>query len=205
MRMELFKTINLKLPRKWIGYGLGLVVMLGVLYLGFNWLISPKPDWDDGDKWQVKVYQRADHIKHNDPPWLLVNELEMTLTHQILGDNLWHLEVYDRNGCELFPGIQKLTVNYSDDLQIIGGSTFNADNQPDIALNEFWECSLYSLEFFDISSSQKQLSGHRLTQPNSVILNQEKGRSCVWEKGHPWWTSYQSEQPPIKAELVPLD
>lgn len=174
-----------------------------IILLAFAWRAGGQTgiDWQDNLSWQVNIYQRADQMKITAPPWLLVNELNMTLnSNEPVG---WLLTVRDADGRELYPGITELQVLYSSDLKIVAGTAFRQNAQPVMSLPEFCQKSLYNQEFFDISLEQRlTLSNFWLGRSGKVDLNKDKDQYSHWEKGQPWWSQYQSVSPPLRGELV---
>jgi len=188
--------------KTWLGAGAGMLALLGGFYLALNYAAHPEPKWQNGESWTVQVEQRADHLMTNDPPWITINNLEMQIIQNSSGpDGTWCVEIHDLDGRDLFPGVQKLQVYYSDDFAIVGGHAVTQNSQTAWEIQEFWDYSLYGRDFFEINPETTKIKRLLSRNPESVILNEEKGRTCTWEKNQSWWTNYQSDNPPLRATL----
>jgi len=157
--------------------------------------------WEEAGEWQVRVYQRADHMMSTTPPWLMINELKMGLTRQKSGSAVWCLQVEDIGGNELFPGISQLLIYYSEDLKVVNGYALNKKNQKVMNIEEFFHLSLYGAEFFSPQRKRYQNLLMLMNKKVKVELCEEKGRNVWWDKDHPWWIIYESNDPPLKAQL----
>lgn len=171
-------------------------------FLSFILLNQPVHRWEEAGEWQIKVYQKADHMMTPTPPWLMINELNMSLTRESgQGEAPWCLEVKDSMGNELFPGVSRLKIYYSEDLRIINGYALNETDGEVMSIEDFCRLSLYGPEFFSPQIKRYQDLLLLMRDKVKVDLSGEKERNVWWEKDHPWWVIYESNQPPLKAEL----
>jgi hypothetical protein len=164
-------------------------------------LNQPAATWQEADQWQVKVYQKADHMMADAPPWLMINEFKMDLTRQESQPPVWCLQVEDMGGNELLPGISSLLIYYSKDSKVIDGYAFNEENKKVMIIDEFFELSLYGSEFFSPQRKRYQNLLMIVKDEVKVELCEEKGKNAWWDKEHPWWINYESNNPPLKAQL----
>lgn len=172
------------------------------ILMSFFVLNQPVAKWEETGEWQVKVYQKADHMMADAPPWLMVNELKMTLTKQESRLIPWCLQVEDIQGNELLPGISRLLIYYSEDLKVVDGFALNEKNQKVMKIGEFFYLSVYGSEFFSPQRKRYQDLLLVLKERVKVELSEEKGKNAWWEKDHPWWVIYESTDPPLKAQFT---
>ena len=163
--------------------GLLIAICLFSGIAGFGIILNqPALGWEETASWQVKVYQRADHMMAPNPPWVMINELTMNLNRQESGDYPWCLCVQDKNGYELCPGITGLLIYYSEDLEIMEGYGLNPQNQKVMNIGDFFSLSLYGREFF---SPQRKKYHHLIMSVRDrvrVELSDEKGKTVWWKK-----------------------
>ncbi|MGI6677798.1 MAG: hypothetical protein ACOX2Q_01615 [Dehalobacterium sp.] len=183
------------------------VSVLCIVLLSFFLLNGPGLKWEEGGEWQVKVYQKANHMMTDDPPWIKINELNMKLTRpesiQLSTQHqpLWCLEVKDLEGNELLPGVSQLLIYYSDELKVVQGYGLNKDNKKVIGIDEFFSLSLYGAEFFSPQRKRYQNLFLLLNEQVKIELSEVKGIHIWYDKAHPWWVTYESNEPPLKAQL----
>lgn len=197
------KIFTLQTKRCWLWAGVGTVVLLGFLYWALNYAAQPKPKWSADQNWRVHVEQRADHLMTSNPPWITVNYLEMKLSLDCNHPaGIWCVGIWDQEGRELFPGVQKLQIDYSADFNLLDGRALNPQNEPACTIQEFWAYSLYGPDFFKVAPKTSNIRSLWSDKPQMIILDKPAGKTCTWEKDRTWWTEYQSADPPIRATLV---
>ncbi|MGI6685353.1 MAG: hypothetical protein ACOX47_07735 [Bacillota bacterium] len=179
-----------------------LVCLVFSSYLILNQPVAP---WQEPGAWQVKVYQKADHMMSPTPTWICINELHLTLTREESGETPWCLEVKDNAGKELLPGITRLLIYYSDDLLVTDGWGLDQENRKIMGISEFFALSLYGEEFF--TPHRKRYHNLRMFVQDrvKVELSEYKGENAWWDKEHPWWIIYENNKPPLKAEFTSMN
>jgi hypothetical protein len=178
------------------------IVLSCSILIFFYLLNQPAVEWQEAGQWQIRVYQKADHMMSGDPPYLTVNELKMDLTRQEDSPIVWRLQIHDINGNQLFPGIVGLIINYSEDLKIVNGYALNDSGQKVMDIDKFFYLSLYGSEFFSPQRKKYQSLALLFNEKIKIELCKEKGRNVWWDKNHPWWIIYESDSPPLKAQLI---
>lgn len=181
---------------------ISITIMLSCsIFMSFFMLNQPAATWQEAGEWQVRVYQKADHMMSTTPPWLLINEFKMGLTRQESDPPVWCLQVEDIGENELLPGISQLLIYYSEDLIVVDGYALNKENQKVMNIDEFFDLSLYGSEFFSPQRKRYQNLLMFVNEKVKVELCEEKGKNAWWDKDHPWWINYESNNPPLKAQL----
>ncbi len=179
--------------------------VLCVILLSFFILNQPGFKWEKGGEWQVNVYQKANHMMTDDPPWIEINELNMQLTRQesirTSDRSLWILEVKDIKGNELLPGVTQLLIYYSDELNVIQGYGLNEHNEKTMGIDEFFSLSLYGAEFFSPQRKIYQNLFLLLNEQVKIELSEARGIHIWYDKTHPWWITYESNEPSLRAQL----
>ncbi|ATW23828.1 hypothetical protein [Candidatus Formimonas warabiya] len=178
------------------------IVLSCTISLSVYQLNQPALQWQEAGQWQVKVYQEADQMMSTTPPWLLVNELEMRLTRQENGPAPWCLQIRDIKGDQLFPGITGLLIYYSKDLKVVSGFALNENSGKAMDIHQFFDLSLYGSEFFCPQMKKYQSLGLLFRDQVKIELSEKRGRSAWWDKEHSWWITYESNDPPLKAQLI---
>jgi hypothetical protein len=125
----------------------------------------------------------------------------MDLTREETGPAVWCLQVEDIGSNELFPGISRLVIYYSEDLKIVDGYALNTENRKVMTINEFFQLSLYGSEFFSPQRKRYQNLLMFVNEKVKVKLCKEEGKNAWWDKDHSWWINYESNNPPLKAQL----
>lgn len=181
------------------------VSVLCLILLSFFILNLPGLKWEEGGEWQVNVYQKANHMMTDDPPWIEINELNMQLTRQesirTSDRSLWILEVKDIKGNELLPGVTRLLIFYSDELNVIQGYGLNEHNEKIMGIDEFFSLSLYGAEFFSPQRKRYQNIFLLLNEQIKIEQSEAKGINIWYDKTHPWWITYESNEPSLRAQL----
>jgi len=177
-----------------------IIVSCSIL-IAFFILNQPDAAWQEADEWQVKVYQKADQMMSDAPPWILINEFKMDLTREETGPAAWCLQVEDIGSNEMLPGISRLAIYYSEDLKIVDGYALNMENQKVMNINEFFQLSLYGSEFFSPQRKRYQNLLMLVKGDVKIKLCEEKGKNVWWDRDHSWWINYESNNPPLKAQL----
>lgn len=181
------------------------VCIICTFLLSFFILNQPGFKWEKGGEWQVNVYQKANQMMDADPPWIMINELNMKLTRQespqSSDPSLWCLQVRDIKGDQLLPGVTQLLIYYSDDLKVVDGFCLNERNEKVMGIDEFFYLSLYGSEFFSPQRKRYLNLFLLVNEKVKIELSEDKGIQIWYDKDHPWWVIYESDNPPLRAQL----
>jgi len=94
-----------------------------------------------------------------------------------------------------------LFIYYGEDLAMVDGYGVNAENEKVMGLREFFSLSLCGEEFFSLQRKRYQHLLMLVRDEVKVVLDEKRGKKAWWEKEHPWWVYFESDEPKLKAKL----
>lgn len=165
--------------------------------------------WKEGDWWEIKIHQRADYMRIDDPPWIEFGTWKFTVMTVTDGEVIIHVSDLDKPETERG---WDLTLRYSSEngvLEDVNYAVLGKRYSKDSAL-------LYmpvGSAFFIVGHSIDMLKSASTVKERDVIteemvefnkIEMEQGKAFqLWRAGDPWWRYYASRQSfPIKAELI---